>query len=917
MTDRCTVKRWSRFGLLAAVAGLFVAGAVAQGGPPAGADAKPKEEKKRFKDVKDVTEDMQATEGLITLYRFDANDKNKDPEKLLAKIPARLINEDLLFATSVARGGSFTGWMWNDYLFRWQIIGDHLVMVTPDTRYIAKKEQPIAAAIEATYGDSWIAALPILAMSPQGDVVVDFEKLLKSDIAGAGGIGGGQVRPELSRWTKVKVFPDNVLIEADLATGRGPGGGGYVGMGYAFQRLPKLGSYNPRTSDPRIGYFTTTRVDWAKPNSEREVAERYVNRWQLEKRDPSLELSPPKKPITFIIEKTTPIQWRRWVREGILDWNQAFEKIGFVDAIVVQQQTDDNEFANHDPEDARYNFIRWTVTGRALAVGPSRADPRTGQILDADIVMDDAWVRYFVTNVDFFTSGPKTLLGPGYEMLAERYPEFIPHVLRPAPGAVNEPDPLAIWAEARSRGNFSHAHNCGHSCNYAEGMALEMALAHSAMVASGLGKQIPERLIGEAVKEVITHEVGHTLGLRHNFKASSWLSLEEIRRRRDTTDEPTVASVMDYNPLLLFADDDVSKVKHFATPCIGPYDELAIEYGYRTTDKGEKEDKLLAEIAAKQAQPGNEYATDEDTLGSFSPDPMTNRYDMGNDPAAWARTRLQMCDKLLSTINEWSAKEGDPKHYVTQAFNTVITQKARNFEYVARVLGGQLYHRDHIGDPDGRPAFVQIEPAQQRGALKTLTDALIDDSTWSIPPELLNNMPPSRWGDFADRGAPFRVDYPIHDRVLGLQLIALMNAMSPATLQRVYDAELKSTVKDKLTAAELITSIRDAVWRQLDSGGAGNYSDASPMISSIARNLQRTYLSMMLSMAQMPAGSGMSADLNGMVRYALSELSSKIDGALKRADQGGKSRLDFATRAHLTQAKSEIDRVLNAQYLAR
>ena len=909
--------RWCRLSLVLATGGLLAAGAVAQGPPGAPEGKSDKSEKKRFKDVKDVTEDMQALDGLFTLYRFDPSDKNKDPEKLLARIPARLINEDLLFATSIARGGNFTGWMWADYLFRWQVIGDQLVMITPDTRYIAKKEQPIAGAIEATYGDTWIAALPILAMSPQGDVVVDFEKLLKTDIAGVAGIAGGQIRPELSRWTKVKAFPDNLLIETDLAAARGRSGG-YVGVGYAFQRLPKLGSYSPRASDPRIGYFTTTRVDWAKPNSEREVAERYVNRWQLEKRDPSLELSPPKKPITFIVEKTTPIQWRRWVRDGVLEWNRAFEKIGFVDAIVVQQQTDDNEYASYDPEDARYNFVRWTVTGRALAVGPSRADPRTGQILDADIVMDDAWVRYFVTNVDVFTSGgPRSLLGPGFELLEERYPDFIPHVLRSEPSPTDERQLFATLRAARENSNCFNPYVCQHSCSYAEGMALEMALAHAAMVASGLGKQIPERLIGEAVKEVVTHEVGHTLGLRHNFKASSWLTLDEIRQRRDAGDEPTTASMVDYIPLVLFGVVDVSTEGHFVTPTIGPYDELAIEYGYRLPDKGEREDKLLKEIAARQSQKGNDYATDEDTVGSFSPDPFSNRYDMGDDPAAWARTRLQMCDKLLSTLNEWAAKEGDPKHYLTQAFNTLITQKARNFEYVSRMLGGQRYHRDHIGDPDGRPALVLLEPQVQRDALKVLIESLLDDGFGNVPPELLNNLPPSRWMDFADAGG-MRIDYPIHDRVLLLQLIGVMNACSPATLQRVYDAEAKTTAKDKFTAAELIVSMRDAVWRHLDGTGSGSYTDAQPFIRATSRNLQRAYTIMMLSLAQQLPGSGMSPDLNNMVRYALQELSDKIDATLKKTDgRDGKSRLDFASRAHLSQTKSHIDRVLNAQYQAR
>ena len=878
--------------------------------PPGGKNDGPQ----RFAKVEDVTKDMQAMPGLFTLYRFDPEDKNRDPEKLLAQIPAKLLDEDLLFATTISSGGSYTGWMWTNYLFRWHVAGNQLKMVVPDTRYITPENDPVQDVVRRTYGARYVASLPILSMTPQGDVIVNLGQLLKSDIAGVRGLGG-QVRPDLSTWTKIKVFPDNMLIEADLALARGLGGTS-VGVAYAFQRLPRLGSYTPREADQRVGYFTTARLDWSKAADSRDMAERYINRWHLEKRDPSLELSPPKKPIMFIVEKTVPIRWRRWVRQGIEDWNKAFEKIGFVDAIVVQQQTEDNEYADYDPEDSRYNFIRWTVTGRALAVGPSCVDPRTGQILDADVVVDDGWIRHYLTMFD--TRGPlpvSAIKGPGFERLLEEYPDFVPEILHPAPDAL--PNPLEARAEmlGEDQGALGACDHAGCACAYAEGLRQQLALAHYAAVATGGGREIPERLLGEAVRELVTHEVGHTLGLRHNFKGSAWLSLDEVRERRDTTDGPLSSSIMDYNPLLFFEGDKVEEMRHMVTPTIGPYDEWAIEYGYVIPDKGKAEAEALKAIASRCAEPALTYATDEDTIGVYSTDPASNRYDMSSDPLAWAQSQMDVCQELMKTVTDWAAKKDEPRYHLRKAVGVLLSEQARNYEYVARVVGGQYFYRDYPGDPDARPAFVLVDGPTQRAALKLMNERLFTSDFGKLEPELLNMLAPSRWMDWAGSGS-IRQDYPIHDNITYLQMMILVDLLSPPVLQRVYDAELKSNAPDKFTAAELVTSLRDAVWSQLGNVGDRSYTDADPFIPSVSRNLQRQYLNSMLSLAQSRPGSGISPDLTGMIRFALRELSDKIGNVLE-SSPGRSTKLDFATRAHLTECKSRIDRALDAQYIAR
>jgi hypothetical protein len=750
-----------------------------------------------------------------------------------------------------------------------------------------------------------MAAVPIVAMAGNGDVIIDMERLLKSNLANVTFLGGG-VNRGLSTWQKVKTFPDNVLIDVDLALAQGQGGR-KVGVSYSFRRLPNPGQYSPRAADPRVGYFLTAKVDWSKEPSARETFERYIHRWDLQKLDPSLKLSPPKEPIVFIIEKTVPVQWRRWVRDGILEWNKAFEQIGFTDAIIVQQQTDDNEYAGYDPEDARYNFFRWGVTGRAFAMGPSRVDPRTGQILDADIMFDDSFVRAWMQSFDIY--GPAAIAeakGPGFTRWLEEQPELVPDFIRKALAEKAQDPEYQEWAAFEQQ-----LHEQGRcACSYSFGMQQQLALAYHALIATGSGgKKMPERFIGEAIKEVVTHEVGHTLGLRHNFKASSWLTLKEILHRRDNTSEPTTSSVMDYNPLLFFPGDKVEDVKHFVSPTIGPYDEWAIAYGY-TVPQGQSEKDALAEILKRCTEPALQYATDHDTMWIYSPDPLVNRYDYGKDPIEYAGARAELTGDLLENITEWAVQDGESMAFLRRAYRTVWFERIRNMEYVARLVGGQYFNRHHKGDPDAQPPFVLVEPEKQRAALKYLTETVFSDDFFMLDAELLNKLAPSRWSHWGV-STPVRLDFPIHDQIRGYQVSVLMTLMAPPVLGRVYDAELKSTADDKFTAAELITTVRDSIWQQLDSKRQKQYTDAKPFISSVSRNLQRDHLHYLLVVAQGRPGQAVNKDLHAMVRLALRDLSDQIDETLDERE------LDFASRAHLIESKSRIDRTLQAEFTAQ
>jgi hypothetical protein len=554
-----------------------------------------------YPEFKDVTKDMVSKEGMFTLWSYPADAKDKDTEKLLAQIPSALLGQKIMLSTSVAGGGYFTGFPLDERVVEMQILDKQLLFVQPETHYVTDQSD-VSDAVKRTYPDSIRVAVPIVTKSPGGDPVIDLGTLLKSDFADigwmsmadamfGGGMGGG-INATLSKWTKKKSFPQNVEIGVELAMGAGSPPGSYdkKAVHFSFWKLPDTG-YQPRVADDRVGYFLTTNTDWSKPTESRDLFNRYVNRWQLEKRDTSLGACEPKTPIVYYIEKTVPVRFRRAVRDGILEWNKAFEKVGFLNAVEVRQQTDDNEWRDLDPEDMRYSFFRWIVTGGGFAMGPSRANPFTGQIYDADIIFDDSMVRYFEQSAQQMLPAAYAATkfeDPTLETFVEKFPQF------KRPTADWEQVAIGQDKQIRERAALKHRlrERGMHCCEYTEGMKHQMAVAQA--VLGGQPKEVIDRFLYDTIKEVVAHEVGHTLGLRHNFKASSVFSVDEIQKRR-ATKEPTCGSVMDYNPVLFFAKNSTDGF--FVTPSIGPYDMWAIEYGYRVFDssykspEGSKDDK--------------------------------------------------------------------------------------------------------------------------------------------------------------------------------------------------------------------------------------------------------------------------------------------------------------------------------------
>ena len=964
--------------------------------------------KEGLPDFKEVTKDMTSRKGLFTLWSYPASAKDKDPEKLLCQIPASFLGEKFMLSTSFSGGGFFTGFPLDERVVQWELLGRQLLLVEPETRFVVDTSKEVSDVVQRTYPDRIRTAVPLVTKAPNGDPVIDLGALLKSDFAdiawmsrifGMQRLGAGAINPSLSKWVKTKTFELNVEIGVELAVSRFSPPGSYDKkiVHFSFWKLPKS-DYRPRVADDRVGYFLTANQDWSRPTDARDLFNRYVDRWHLVKRDPSLALCEPKQPIIFYIEKTVPVRFRRAVRDGILEWNEAFEAIGFSNAVVVRQQTDDNEWKDLDPEDMRYSFFRWIVTGAGFAMGPHRSNPFTGQIYDADIIFDDSMVRYFERSAERMLPSAATALktqDPALEAFLEANPQW----RRP-----DQPWERFVFGrteESKLRQAMRHrVYRQGrHLCEYAEGMKHQMMLSHSML--AGKPKEVIDRFLYDVIKEVVMHEVGHTLGLRHNFKASSIYTLDEIKAQVKAG-EPTTGSVMDYNPVLFFADGNTEG--NFLTPTVGPYDRWAIEYGYRPYDDSYKSDKpteepkaqkvkeaavdppvqpasssvqvtlpqgfsmdsippellaqipphikqmlesgelqgmmsqmaaapaaaisttpvgkpsaeafsapvageagMLLEIASRSTEPHLAYATDEDTT-IFGPDPRVNRFDVADDPVAWARDRTELVNKRMADLLDWAVKDQESWYHLTQSFVTLMVEKVFILDYVGSYVGGQYFNRNHKGDPNGEPPFVLVDPKKQREALAFIEASLFSDEFFEVSPEVLNHLAPPRWWH-QGASVSYTVDFPVHNLIAVLQWWNLFDRMFPNTLRRIHDAELKTDDPDKFTVAEYVKRIQSACWSGTTEKPykETTWTDSQPFVSDIRRSLQREYLGIVEPLVRAKPGTVLSPDLHALMTHSLKKLSEQIDEVISNGT------IDFASEAHLTACKSRIDRMLQPE----
>jgi len=912
-----------------------------------------------FRDFNEVTKDATKVEGLFNLYRTG--------DHMYGEIRPDQFNQTFLVPVTIARGLAQAGVPVGDdeMVLIFRRVGDRIQLVRRNIHYKAASGSSLDKSVKQNYTDSVLMALPIVAINMMrgGAALIDFSDIFMTDFAQ---LGLGMLDRNRSTWTKVKGFPSNMELELE-ATFSGGGGfrrysmGGSDGVAdhrgitlvihYSLMKTPDYG-YHPRAADDRVGHFLSASKDFAISDADSSFV-RLINRWRLEKANPRSKLSPPRKQIIWYVEETVPIEYRPYVEEGIREWNKAFEKIGFRDAIAVRWEESGRD--DFDPEDTNYCTFRWVTSDNSYARSCLRANPLTGEMIDGDVIFDASFIRYWKQQYALLVGSVKAMDGEEHvaplavgevisPILAAKMGYGLPQVRallgiealdknasQMVPEVVPADQNFLSWQLARNFVRGSRGF-----CQYQSGCQRDFALAAIALSEAqpavkpasekaekkARKDELPEEFVGQAIKEIVMHEVGHSLGLRHNFKGSTMLAADQLNDTSVTHARGLVGSVMDYNPINIAPKG--KKQGDYYTTTLGPYDYWAIEYAYKPIDGDEASE--LKKIAARAPERDLVYGTDEDSM--LNDDPYVNRWDLGTDPCQFGKDRIALASELLTDLDARVVKDGDSWARTRRAFGVLLEQWGDGATLASQFIGGQSVSRDHKADKDARDPIVPVPGSKQRDCLKFLSDTILSDKSFQFSPALLRRLGTEHWTHWgSDSFFGPGVDISVLERILGIQRIVLGHCMSTQTLARLENQQLQSNPgSDPLRMDEVFRALTDGIWSDLDH--LPNNKDgkpAKPALSTIRRNLQREYVrrlsGLVLGTNASPygdaftfvvflrgGGSSLPADARALARLHLKQISTRITKALESKD----ATIDDASRAHLEETQHRIAKVLEA-----
>ncbi len=816
------------------------------------AKKKPKSKKKT---IASLTKSSKKIDGLFTMYQ----DTITGTLKMVIK--KEQLDKDFIYFSQIADGiasvGAFRGNYKGSTVFNVKKFFNKIEFILPNTAFYFDKTNAISKSSKANISDGTVASVKILATdSKTGEYLIDANGLFLSEtftrVKGPRFPGQSPLAFSLGRFDKNKSkinsihnYPENTNVKTEYVYSNPTvlnGGGRDVTDGrnvsvkvfHTFMNMPK-GSYEARYDDPRVGYFTTqvTNMTTTDVIPYRDL----VHRWKLVKKNPNAAISEPVTPITWWIENSTPVEFRETIKEGVLAWNEAFEKAGFKNAMVVKTQPDD---ATWDAGDVRYNVLRWTSSPNPPfgGYGPSFVNPKTGEILGADIMLE--YVHF--TNRVVYDRIFSTALNNDVEKEALQQQLF----------------------NSKETKMF---------CSLGHQMHENTLFGQAVLAATGATDLEMEGMKKEGMKALIMHEVGHTLGLNHNMKASQLFSPAQLNDAAFIKGKALTGSVMDYAAINITKDR--TKQGQYYDMAVGPYDIWAIQFGYTPFSSAQEMHTLLE----KSTQPELIFGNDADDMRSPGKaiDPRVMIGDMSSDQIAYSINRIQLVNDMMKTIKGRFTKKGKSYQQLRQTYYILNGQSATAAGVISRFIGGVYVDRAMAGQAGETKPFTPVSLADQKRAMNALKKYLFAPTAFKAPKEVYNYLAAQRRG-FNLFGGP--EDPKIHAQVLRYQTNVLRHILHANTLQRISDSELYG---NQYKLSIFMTDLNNIMFKP----------DVYGSINSFRQNLQTTYTKMLIAIVSGKRSSRYTNATKAMALYNLKNIKTWVSNGTG----------NIATKAHKGQLK--------------